>query len=337
MGDSDASVSFDFYGLNVELRSADRKTVEGIRRDFAYFEAAPDTPQVNIEVFDSKPDYRSLPDLPASIYTINYVCYSGKEQIYTDYHGQGLRVSDLEQENYQIFSEDPDLRHEVSYLTILSAAGQFLDSKHIHRVHALGISVNGKAVLILLPEKGGKTTLALRLLRSGRVKLLSEDSPLITRHGEVLPFPLRLGIMPGGERDIPEEYLYPVNFMRVGTKILVDVGYYADNIGSACPPGVILLGERSLGCGSRIEPTSRLSASKEFIKNSVIGLGLHQGLEYLLGRSIWETFGKSMLAYSRLNNSLKILRRSKVYRYMMGHDIERNHQVLLDFLDDLKL
>jgi hypothetical protein len=337
MGDDSASVSFDIYGLKVKLCSEDRRTVEGIGRDFAYFKAAPDTPHVNIEVFNSKPDFSSLPDLIASIYTINYVCYSGKDHIYTDYHGQGLRISDLGQKNYRIFSEDYDLRHEVSYLTILSAAGQFLDSKHIHRVHALGISINGKAVLILLPEKGGKTTLALRLLRSGHVKLLSEDSPLITRRGEVLPFPLRLGIVPGEEADIPAEHLYPVNFMRVGTKILVDVGYYADKVGSSCPPGVILLGERALGCGSRIEPTSRISGSKEFIKNSVVGLGLHQGLEYLLGRSIWETFGKSMLAYSRLRNSLKVLRRSKVYRYMLGHDIEKNYRVLMDFLDGLKL
>jgi len=335
MVNSNHSVSFNFYGLNVELRSDDRGTVEGIRRDFAYFEEARDTHQVSIEVFDEKPDFASLPDLPASIYTINYVCYSGKEHIYTDYHGQALRVSDLRQENYRIFSQSADLRHEVSYLTILSALGQFLDSKHIHRVHALGISVDGRAVLILLPEKGGKTTLALRLLKSGRVKLLSEDSPLITRNGEVLPFPLRLGILPGGESDIPPEYLYAVNFMRVGTKMLVDVAYYADKIGSPCPPGIILLGERSLGCESRIEPATRMDAGKEFIKNSVVGLGLHQGLEYLLGRSIWATLGKSRLAFSRLNNSIKVLRHSKVYRYVIGHDTERNHEVLLDFLDNL--
>lgn len=331
------SVSFGFHGLNVELRSADRETVEGIRRDFSYFEAAPATPQVSIEVFDTKPDFASLPDLNASIYTLSYVCYRGKDEIFTDYHGQALRVSDLQQKNYRIFSESADLRHEVSYLTVLSVVGQFLDSRHIHRVHALGISVNERAVLILLPEKGGKTTLALCLLKSGRVRLLSEDSPLITRKGEVLPFPLRLGILPGGELDIPVEYLHPVNFMRVGTKILVDVSYYSDRIGSPCPPGVILLGERALGCESRIEPARRLDASKEFIKNSVVGLGLHQGLEYLLGRSVWETLGKSKLAFSRLYNSLKVLRRSKVYRYIIGHDTERNHQVLMDFLDNLHL
>ncbi|MCJ7523309.1 MAG: hypothetical protein MUP21_13985 [Dehalococcoidia bacterium] len=331
------SVSFNFYGLGIELRSSDGNTVEAIRRDFAYFEAASETPRVTIDVFDEKPDYASLPGLTASIYTLNYVCYTGKDLTYTDYHGRGLRTFDRRSGNYQIFSEDRDLRHEIGYLTMLSAAGQFLDSRHIHRVHALGISVNGKAVLILLPEKGGKTTLALRLLSSEHVKLLSEDSPLITSRGDILPFPLRLGILPGGESGIPAEYLYPMNFMRVGTKYLVDVSYYTHKIGTVCPPGAILLGERSLGCDARIEPAGRLSAGRELIKNSVVGLGLHQGLEYLLGRNIWETAGKTRLAFSRLNNSIRVLRHSKSYRYVIGHDIEKNQQVLLDFLAGLDL
>jgi hypothetical protein len=337
MPDRDTSVSFDFYGLNLALRSADSDVVQSIERDFSYFKVASGPPQVSIEVFAEKPDFTSLPNLTASIYTLDYVCYYTKEDVFSDYHGKALRVFNSKRKSYRIYSENADLRYEISYLTVLAVVGQYLDSKHIHRVHALGISRNGKAILILLPEKGGKTTLALRLLRSGQVKLLSEDSPLITRRGEVLPFPLRLGILPGGEGDIPRKYLHPVNYMRVGTKLLVDVDYYADKISPPCQPGIILLGERCLGCGAEIEPAGRLSASKGFIKNAVIGLGLHQGLEYLLGRNTWETFSKTGLAFSRLNNSVKVLRHSKVYRYVIGHDIERNHQVLLDFLQKLDL
>lgn len=332
-----SSVNFYFYGLNLELQSTDSRIVEDIRRDFAYFKSEPTTPQVSIEIFDRKPPYSSLPDLPASIYTIDYVIYRGKEDNFTDYHGQGLRIFNLRSKKYQIFSESADLRYEISYVTILSAVGQFLDSRHIHRVHALGISRNGKAVLILLPEKGGKTTLALRLLRSGQVQLLSEDSPLLTSKGEILPFPLRMGILPKGEIDIPTKYLRRVNFMRVGTKILVDLDYFADKIGTICQPGVILLGERALGYESRIEPLSKLSAAKELVKNSVVGLGLAQGMEYLLGRSPLETLGKTGLAFSRLNNCLKVLTRSEVHRYVIGHDSERNHQVLQNFLKNLNL
>jgi hypothetical protein len=337
MASNTASVNFNFYGLNLELRSEDSDLVESIERDFSYFKAVPGIPQVSINVFAEKPDFAPLPDLKASIYTLDYICYHMREQVFTDYHGKALRVFNTKQKNYRIFSDNADLRHEISYLTVLGTVGQFLDSRHIHRVHALGISRNGKAILVLLPEKGGKTTLALRLLKYGGAKLLSEDSPLITSHGEVLPFPLRLGILPGGEGDIPPKYIHPVNFMRVGTKLLVDVDYYADKISPPCQPSMVLLGERCLGCGAKIEPVGRLSAGKGFIKNAVIGLGLHQGMEYLLGRNLWETLGKGGLALSRLNNSLKVLRHSRVYRYVIGHDLERNNQVLFDFLQKVNL
>jgi hypothetical protein len=141
-----------------------------------------------------------------------------------------------------------------------------------------------------------------------------------------------MGILPGGEQDIPAKYLYKADFLRIGTKIMVDIDYFADKIGTVSQPWMVLLGERALGNESRIIPASKLRASKEFIKNSVVGLGLHQGLEYLLGGNIWGTIGKSALAWSRLNNSLKVLSRSQVYRYQIGHDFEKNNQVLIDFL-----
>jgi hypothetical protein len=326
------AVQFNFYGFDLALHSNSVSVVEGIRRDFRYFENSSGKPVVNIDVRDESPVYSSLPDLRASTYTMDYIVYRKHNEIYTDYHGKGLRVWDRLNGRYRIYSENSDLRHEIAYLTILSSVGQYLDSKHIHRVHALGVSQNGKAILILLPEKGGKTTLALSLIKSGKFKLLSEDSPLISSHGEMLPFPLRMGILPGGEQDIPAQYLYKANFQRVGTKIMVDLDYFADKVSVASRPWMVFLGERVLGNESRIIPAGKLKATKEFIKNSVIGLGLHQGLEYLLGGSIWETIGKSALAWSRLNNSLKVLNRSQAYWYQIGHDFEKNIRVLTDFL-----
>jgi hypothetical protein len=326
------TVHFNLYGLKVELQSDDKSTVEGILRDFRYFESPSDAPDVRIEVFNEHPDFNTLPDITASIYSVNYVSYQGDKEIFSDYHGRGLRIFDPEKNHYRIYSTDSDLRHEITYLSMLSATGRFLDSRHIHRVHGLGVCRNGKAIVILLPEKGGKTTIALELLRSGEVGLLSEDSPLINRHGEVLPFPLRLGILPGGESDIPVEYLYEVSFTRVGTKILVDPNYFKDKIASACKAGIILIGERTLGVESKIEPVSRSRAVKELVKNSVIGLGLHQGLEYLLGRSLWQTLGRIGLAVSRFYNCLALVNGCRTYRYFIGHDTRANVNTLLEFL-----
>jgi hypothetical protein len=130
----------------------------------------------------------------------------------------------------------------------------------------LGVSKDGKAILILLPEKGGKTTLEVRLIKSGKFKLIFEDSPLISRRGEILPFPLRMGILPGGEQDIPPQYLNQAKILRVGTKIMVDLGYFADKISGPSQPWLVFLGERVLSNYSRIIPAGKFKASKELIK-----------------------------------------------------------------------
>lgn len=328
----DHLASFNFYGLKLGLRSSDALTIEYLRRDFRYFEKTNGEGDFNIHILEKPPDYQSLPAMPASNYTIDYVTFRSKETVFTDYHGKGLRIYNTRERTYHIYSSDPDLRHEIAYLTVLSSVGRYLDLQHIHRVHALAVVKNGIAILVLLPEKGGKTTLALRLLRTGKFKLLSEDSPLLTRSGEILPFPLRMGILPGEEPGIPSHYIYRSKFLRIGTKVLIDLDYFADKIAQPSRPGFVFLGERVLGNKAAILPAGIFTAAKKFIANSVVGMGLHQGMEYLLGSNIFETISRSGLACSRLNNSLKVLRLTKVYRYQIGHDFENNIQVLLDFL-----
>jgi hypothetical protein len=329
----DTSADFDVYGLRLKVQGDDPATVDNIRRDFSYFEVASGPAQATIEIFNKRPPFDSLPSLSASFYSRQNICYRGKEGIYTDYFGRALRIFSPKTKSYQIFSQDANLRHEIGYSSVLSTVGQFLDSQHIHRVHALGLSLKGKAVLILLPAAGGKTTLALQLLQWEEVKLLSEDSPLISRKGEILPFPLRISVVPGGEPNIPHRYLRQLEWTGFGPKILIDIEYFAGKIGSVSQPRIILLGQRSLGSESRIEAASKLSATRGFIKNAVVGLGLEQGmLEYILQTSAREMVGKSGLALSRLRNSLKVIRRSKVYRYVIGRDTKQSYEVLLDFL-----
>jgi hypothetical protein len=280
------------------------------------------------------PEYHKYPDLKASVHTLDYISYNDGDIIYTDYHGKAIRKYQKKDNLYQIFTDEYDLRYEISYLTVLTCIARQLDKWHIHRIHALGFSRNDKAILILLPEKGGKTTLTLQLLKIDDLKLISEDSPLISRKGNILPFPLRIGILPGGEADIPDVCQRSVKFKRVGTKILVDIDYFADKISNVAQPELILIGERVLGCKSEIRPVGKIKALNELIKNSVVGLGLAQGLEYILGRDLRLVLANSKLAYSRFINCQKILHRSKVYRYLIGHNKEDNIETLVKFLDD---
>ena len=52
-------------------------------------------------------------------------------------------------------------------------------------MHGVGLVGGQGGVVVMLPMGGGKTTIALRALREDGVRLLSEGSPLIDRHGNV--------------------------------------------------------------------------------------------------------------------------------------------------------
>jgi len=253
-----------------------------------------------------------------------------------DYFGRGLSIVHEREQTYRIHSDDRDLAHEIAFLTILSRVGRHLDAKRLFRVHALGVEAGGRGVLLLLPMGGGKTTLAMRLLQDGSVKLLSEDSPLLGPDGTVLPFPLRIGVRVGGEPEgIPAHFCRTVERMEFCPKTLIDIEYFRDRLASPCPIGAVLLGERRLAGPSSIRPLPRRSAIKPFIKNTVVGLGLYQGVEFVLERSGWEVLSKMGLAMRRLGASLSAIRRADVYRFAMGPDVDSSADVLGEFLQRL--
>jgi len=76
-----------------------------------------------------------------------------------------------------------------------------------------------KSIIVLLPSGGGKSTIALRILKENDFKLLSEDSPLVDKRGDVYPFPLRIGIMEGeAEEKLPDEYTERIERMEFEPK-----------------------------------------------------------------------------------------------------------------------
>jgi hypothetical protein len=327
------SISFDFYGLRITVKSIDKNILEDLKRDFSFFCNAPGKEDILLEVISDSFPTPLLPKIKATLQSPRNIVYRIGDVSYVDYFGRALLISQDREKIYKIYCEDRDLSHEITFLTILSRVGQHLDTIGLHRVHALGVETRGRAVLILLPMAGGKTTLALRILSSEDFKLLSEDSPLISRSGEVFPFPLRIGVRVGNEPSgIPSKYLRTVKRMEFDPKTLIDIQYYWEKIGKSCKIESILLGERWLSGPSSIRPTSQYNGIKAFIKNSVVGLGLYQGVEFVLERTPLEIFGKASIAFSRFRNSLKVLREAQIYRFAMGPDIKQTEETLFKFL-----
>jgi len=326
---------FNFYGIRLRVSSNSIELIDNIKSDFSYFESSDRIYDINIESYRESLPYYKIPKIRASLYNVDSIAYDDKNVRYVDYHGDALTIYDYESENGEIYSENFDLLYELSYLMINSRVGELLDRNGIHRVHALGFSYKNKAVLCLMPEGGGKTTLALDLLKEKDIMLISEDTPLITKNCEVLPFPSRMGIRKGSYIDIPSEYLREFRRRKNSDKVLIDIEYFREKISSVVEPWITIIGEREFSNESKIEKTNKIKALPVLVKNIVFGLGLPQMVEYFLRYDIKDILDKYGIALSRLFTSLKILSKSKTYRFIIGRDQKKNAKELINFLHDI--
>jgi hypothetical protein len=328
-----SSARFSFYGLGIEVRCRDPLTLRGIQGDYAFFSNDASAPAVFIEILPEPPDYKNLPSVKAYLYTPRNICYRYKGLSFIDYFGKGLSIIDYHKNTYKVFCADEHLRQEIAFLTILSLIGQYLDAQHLHRVHGLGLEINNKGVFVLLPSGGGKTTLLLELLKNDFIKLLSEDSPLIDTKGRALPFPLRIGVSYEDKpKDIPDEHLHFIQRMEFAPKYTVALDYFKDKISDKTPlVRYILCGRRCLGEESYIKPLSKYGTLKEMINNSVVGVGLYQGIEFLMQRGVFELFKKSGLLFSRFRNAAEVVSAAKTYSFVIGCDRRKNAETFLRF------
>jgi hypothetical protein len=141
--------SFDVYGCRFSVRSSQAEAVEEIRQDFAFFSAEKHEKGTSIELFSEEPPRECLPATDAVVYTPRNVVYRDGERRYIDYHGRAFGIQEERTGNLKLFSRDPKLLYEATYLYLLSRIGQALDRRGLHRIHALGAVIRGRAVLVL--------------------------------------------------------------------------------------------------------------------------------------------------------------------------------------------
>lgn len=337
---SDGTRHFDFYGLGVCVQGDSKAFVDAVVRDFRFFcrddgsSCARTTANVRVEGYRRPPEFDGLPDIPAAFLTPRNVCFKEGHTSYIDYFGKALGVLDRKSRIYRIYSDDDDLLHEACYLFLLSTVGEHLDRRGLHRVHALGVTYRDKAVLLLLPSGGGKSTMALELLSREGFKLLAEDTPLIDAAGRVYPFTLRIGVRPESVPDIPREYLHTMRRMEFDPKTIIDIEYFRDRLATdTAEPAAVLVGQRNLGRISSIEPISFVEGMRAMTKYAIVGIGVYQGLEFILERGLSDLRGKLGTVLARGRASVRLLRRSQTYRFVLGRDTERNMQTLLEFLE----
>ena len=334
--EQELNVLLDVYGVTAVVISTVPQLSDEIAEDFAHFrrESLRLPPMLSVRTHHQTPPYEHVPARAATVYTPRNVSFHDAGSTYIDYSGRALGILVKESGELNVYSLDIELLYEVAYLFLLSQLSERLDALHLHRIHALGISLDGCGALVLLPMGGGKSTLATQLLRDTRVRMLSDDSPLVTRDGALLGFPLRIGILPGSETGYAPHQLRTVQRMEFGPKLLVRHEFFASRIASMAKPGFLLVGRRSLSDTCRIVHCSRIVALKALIPNCVVGLGLFQGMEFVFNRGAGELFTKVAVAVSRLRNCISLVRKSQAAVIILGRDGEENAATLLRFLEE---
>jgi hypothetical protein len=326
------SCGFDVHGFRFRITGAARSSAGMLAGDFQFFQRDEQAAGMQIELYTQAPPYADAPNLAATNYTPRNVSFSLNGTTWLDYGGRALAVWDRPAGVFRVYSEDLDLQYEAAYLFLLSRIGEGLDHSGLHRIHALALEFHGRAVLAILPMGGGKSTLGEAMLKFPEIGFLSDDSPFISSGGNVHAFPLRLGLLPGSEAGIPPEARRTIQRMEFGPKVVVNYDYFAHRVKASAEPGIVFLGRRSLGDECRIEPARWRERYRSILADCVVGLGLFQGVEFVLHHSPLQVLGKTGIAWARFRAARNLFRRSEVYRLVLGRDSARNAETVFEFV-----
>ena len=328
------SVILDLYGLIIHCRAESPELASELIRPFKYFKTSKGHPNITVIVQETDPPYETFPSIAASFSTPRNIVYKDNNLKIIDYFGKGMVIQDDSRREYRLYGREKNFLWEVFYLLILSLFGQFCDRNGLLRIHALALSYHDKAILMTMPQGGGKSTMALAMLQEGEVKYISDDDPLFNRGGCILPFPRPLGISDNWvTKTFPKEYVYQIDRMEFGIKYFIENDYWKNGLETKPLNDIFLLrGRRILSGTPSIEKCSKKEVLSTLIRDAVVGIGLYQGLEFIINRSIWEVLSKMTTFFKRFYLALKLVHVSKTYRFTLTNNIAQNVYVLKEFV-----
>lgn len=331
------TVNLDVHGFRVALRGWS-EVVDEVARDFAWFASgsAPGpvgVPDAEVVAEEVEPDYSRFGPLPAAFVTPRNVVHQHGDLTVVDYFGRALSVLDRRNRRIVVQGRDPHLVHEAIYHFILSQASAALEARGLVRLHSLGLVGRDGAVAVMLPSGGGKSTLALSALAEPGVRLLSEDSPLMDGRGRLHPFPLRIGVNPSDADLLPPGPTRRLERMEFHPKIALDLDAFNGRIARA-PAAFrhLVIARRTLGSAAAIERIPRRHALGPLLREAVVGVGLYQGMEFVLQRGMRDVANQARPVAIRASRCAAMLRRASVWRLTLGRDRARNWDALRPLL-----
>ena len=320
----------DIYGLVIKCQAQSSELIDLLVRPFKEFVKDKGAPSVVITVVEEDPPYDTFPSIKARFSTPRNIVYNDKEFKLIDYFGKGAILEDYRNETFTLYGRCRNFLQEAFYLHAISLFGQYCDKAGMLRVHALALSYQDTALLMLMPPGGGKSTMAMAMLQEEGFKLLSDDQPVIDKYGCVHPFHLRIGTLDKEAiRLIPEEYVYEIDRMEFGLKYFIDCTYWKDKLENRpLRRSILFTSQRLLNGPPSIEKASKRNALSSLMRDAVIGVGLYQGVEFIFKSSSWEVLSKIGMVSKRFRVAVKLALASKTYQMNLSGDVRKNAVVL---------
>jgi hypothetical protein len=325
-------LALDVHGLRVVVRTDWAHVRAALALDYATFigtGTAMPSATSTVEIVRAQPRPWRFAPVPASFVTPRNVVYQLDRRSVIDYQGRVLAEHDRDADRIVVEGLDAALAHEAAYQFVLSRIGAHLDAIGLPRLHALALAGPRATVAVLLPSGGGKSTLALRALSVDGIRLISEDTPLVGAGGRLHPFVLRMGVNPADARSLPGTASRLLERMEFHPKYAVEVATFADRLATE-PHRMtdLVVGVRTLGSGAHLQRAPRRAALGPLLREGVIGVGVYQGMEFVLQRGMRDTAAHAGTALLRARRLGRALAGARVWQLHLGTDRDANWEAL---------
>lgn len=327
-------LNLEFHHHNILVRSNESSLLEKIKDEFHFFisnESHRDGSVV--EIYLEAPE--AIPSLVAVKILENCAVYRLGQRQYVDYFGEALTVWDEANDSVKIYTLLTERAYELAFLAIHSLLGQHLDEQGLCRLHALAISIKDVNGIVMLPSKGGKSTLLQNVLVNPEVKIISDDMPLCSLKGEIFPFPSKISLSEkpssGALAEIAWHEFVRYQYPKKWTASLSQLQNRL-SLNPQLHQNILIAGLRLSNGQSILSEVPKWKMILPMCEHMIVGIGLPQVIELFLKFNLTDLWKMIKHALIRSVCAFKLVRKAKCYHFYMGPDTTYNSQLLLDLM-----
>jgi hypothetical protein len=328
----------DFHHHIILVRCNERSLLQKLEEEFHFFKSKETShSETVIELLIE--DRPVIPSLVATKILETGIVYTLGSTHYVDYFGEAFTIWNKDRNSIQIFSKNTDRLYELAFLSIHSILGQKLDRDGLCRLHAVAVSLKHINAIVMLPSKGGKSTLLQNVINQDDIKIISDDMPLCDSQGRIYPFPSKLSLnekpLEGSLASLHwhefKRHHYPTKFTAGLSQLSGKIDHHPEN-----NQNLLIAGFRLSSGQSILEEVPKWKMIKPLMEHMIIGIGLPQIIEMFLSFNSKDLIKLPYHAFKRSICAFNLALKARCFYFYMGPDKIHNAQLLMDLMNEHK-